>query len=108
MTIQIREALGVLAAIAPPGALIQVPRELLLDLLAGVSGEIESSMAGSDLTTAEVAAHFKRSPTTVRAWLDAGRIPGAYKLRGRAWRVPRPGLKAMSAEPPRTIPPGPR
>lgn len=108
MTMQIREAVRLLAELAAPGALLQVPRELLLDLLAGVPCQVVSSAAEPDLTTVEVAAHFKRSPTTVRAWLEAGLIPGAYKLRGRAWRVPPKSLKAMSSEAPRTIPRGPK
>lgn len=103
-----RQALGVIAEAAAPGSLVQVPREVLLELLAGGQPAPETASPAPDLKVEEVAAHFKRSPTTVRAWLDAGLIPGAYKLRGRSWRVPVQGLKAMSSGAHRTIPTGPQ
>lgn len=33
----------------------------------------------------------------MRAWLEAGRFPGAYKLRGRDWRVPPDAVEAFKA-----------
>ena len=37
-------------------------------------------------TVAELAAFERVDPRTLRADLDAGRVPGAYR-RGRSWRV---------------------
>jgi hypothetical protein len=51
------------------------------------------STAG-DLTLEEVADQVHRAPSTVRGWLNAGLVAGAYKLRGRDWRVP-PSALAM-------------
>lgn len=44
-----------------------------------------------DLTVDEVAAHFRRSPSTVRGWLGRSELRG-YKINHRDWRVPRPAL----------------
>jgi excisionase family DNA binding protein len=48
-----------------------------------------------DLTVEDVAAAFGRAVSTVRSWCQAGRIPGAYRLRGREWRIPPAGLDAF-------------
>lgn len=48
----------------------------------------------ADLTCAEAAAELGRRPSTVRTWCASGRIPGAYRLHGREWRIPRAGLRA--------------
>ncbi len=39
-----------------------------------------------DLTVDDVAAFFRRSPTTVRAWCRTGTLP-AYKLNGGEYRI---------------------
>jgi excisionase family DNA binding protein len=48
----------------------------------------------ADLSVPEVAHALGRAPSTVRAWCAAGEIEGAYKLRGREWRVTRAALRA--------------
>lgn len=83
-----REALRLYAASLPPGTVVPVPRELVLELLAAQGPEAWTAATVRDLTVPEVAAHFGRSPGTVRAWLEARRFEGAYKLRGKSWRVP--------------------
>jgi hypothetical protein len=40
------------------------------------------------MTVREVAHRFARSPSAVRSWAEQGLLKGAYRLRGRAWRIP--------------------
>jgi hypothetical protein len=40
------------------------------------------------LTIASIARTYGRAESTVRAWCARGDFPGAYKLNGKAWRVP--------------------
>jgi len=56
-------------------------RETLLEILEA------PNPARRDMTVTEAAAHFGRSPSTVRSWLTQGLLRG-YRLRGKAWRVP--------------------
>jgi hypothetical protein len=100
-------ALRTIAEAALPGASISVPREVLLQLLPEDSA-LDRNDLSRDLTVSEVGAHFGRSPTTVRAWLEADLLPGAYKLRGKSWRVPRSGLEAMRQAQVRVHPNRPR
>jgi len=51
----------------------------------------------ADLTIAELAARFHRSPSTIRDWCEHGRLGGAYKLNGRDWRIPQAGVEAFLA-----------
>jgi excisionase family DNA binding protein len=46
-----------------------------------------------DLTVEQVAKKLNRSPSTVRNWLAAGDIPGAYRLKRREWRIPPSALE---------------
>jgi len=89
-----------LAAALPAGAAIPIPREWLLELLAGIAappGEAASGTAPADLTVLQLAARFGRKPSTVRGWLDRDLIPGAYRFQGREWRVPAAALAAFEA-----------
>lgn len=47
------------------------------------------------LTVQEVADECGRAPSTVRTWAAEGRLPGAKRLRGREWRIPRSALRAL-------------
>lgn len=47
----------------------------------------------ADLTCAQAGAELGRTGSTIRAWCAAGRIPGAYRLGGREWRLPRASLR---------------
>jgi hypothetical protein len=85
------ERLRQAAELLPAGTSLTVTREALLEAL----GAAIPTTPGADLTVAELSAHFHRAPATVRAWLEAGRFPGAYKLNGRAWRIPSPALEAF-------------
>jgi excisionase family DNA binding protein len=91
---QLRAAIAAL----PPGTLVALPREALLEVLGGtvranepVERPVKRSVEVSvqvpvDLTVAELAQRFRRSPSTVRQWLGSGQLEG-YKLFGREWRV---------------------
>ena len=82
----------------PPGAL--VPRDWLLEqLTAGLSGPQGSPApdppACVDLTIRDLAQVFGKRPSTVRAWVERGDFPGAYKLNGKEWRVPASAVEAF-------------
>lgn len=47
-----------------------------------------------DMTVADVAEFFGRSPVTVRAWIRSGRLR-AYQFRGREYRVTSAALEAF-------------
>jgi len=79
------ERLRKIAELRPAGASITVTREALLEALDGAT---DVSTPPDDITVAELATRFQRSPSTIRGWLEGGLFPGAYKLRGREWRVP--------------------
>ena len=38
-----------------------------------------------------------KAPSTVRTWVNAGELPGAFKFKG-AWRIPQSALDAMLAK----------
>ena len=97
------EQLRTAAAALPPGTLVTLPREALLDVLGGgrggrgdgaaATGGDEPAAVAVDLTVTDLAQRFRRHPSTIRQWLEAGRLEG-YKLFGREWRVP---LAAVAA-----------
>jgi hypothetical protein len=74
------------AELLPVGASITLTREALLAAI-GAGREEPTQVVRNELTVTDLAAQFQRSPSTVRGWIEAGRFPGAYKLRGRDWRV---------------------
>lgn len=92
-----RTALRSLAEALPPGTALPVPREWLLELLTVATGEHQPAMPDADLTVAQVAQRFDRQPATVRWWCEEGWLPGAYRFRGREWRIPPAGLEAFAA-----------
>lgn len=47
---------------------------------------------GVDLTVQEAATLLDRAPSTLRTWCAADQVPGAYRLQGREWRIPRASL----------------
>ena len=49
----------------------------------------------TDLTCEQIAEQLGRTPACVRGWCRTGRLEGAYRLRGREWRVPRSALRAF-------------
>lgn len=75
----------------PPDAL--VPVRWVLEAVDGL--EREGGDDGLGDTVAEFAERANRAPSTVRTWCTEGRLPGAKKLRGREWRIPRSALRAL-------------
>lgn len=86
-----------LAELLPPGASVSLPREALLEAIAdGAVPPAEAALV-ADLSVEQLATLFGKRPSTVRAWLEAGACPQAYKLNGKTWRVPRDAALAMQA-----------
>jgi hypothetical protein len=97
VTPEARAGLQALASALPDGSAVPVPREWLLELLSGAGDAPRVVVAPADLTAAQLAERFGRHASTVRLWLERGAFPGAYKLRGRDWRVPPASLAAFEA-----------
>jgi hypothetical protein len=97
VTPEARAGLHALAMALPEGAAVPVPRAWLLELLDGAGDRPTLTVEPADLTAVQVAARFGRHASTVRLWLERGLFPGAYKLRGRDWRVPPSALAAFDA-----------
>ncbi|MBA3497088.1 MAG: helix-turn-helix domain-containing protein [Gemmatimonadales bacterium] len=96
MTPGLREALRIAAE---AGVGLTLPPELAIALLAGSSDAAAPPAAqGADVTIADLATRFGRSPSTVRGWLEHGRFPGAYRFRSREWRIPPAGLDAFEKQ----------
>ena len=81
----------------PPGTL--VPRDWLLTHIPPftAAGGVDAVTPGRlvDLGIHDLAQLFDRRPSTVRAWLERGDFPGAYKLFGREWRAPQSAVEAF-------------
>jgi Helix-turn-helix domain len=81
----------------PPGTL--VPRDWLLEQLTDASRGAPVAVAPApalvDLTIRDLAHAFAKRPSTVRAWVERGDFPGAYKLNGKEWRVPVSAVEAF-------------
>ena len=95
------EQLRTAVAALPPGTLVTLPREALLAVLGGGGGDGPAATAGDgpaavavDLTVSDLAQLFRRHPSTIRQWLESGRLEG-YKLLGREWRVPAAAVAAF-------------
>jgi hypothetical protein len=91
------ESLRTALAAMPPGAL--VPRDWLLEQLSdpppATSGPSSTPSPLVDLTIGELGRLFGKQPSTVRAWVERGDFPGAYKLHGKEWRVPVSAVNAF-------------
>src|SRR5256712_10090128 len=95
------EQLRTAAAALPPGTLVTLPREALLDVLGGRGGDGAAATGGDgsppaavDLTVTDLAQRFRRHPSTIRQWLASGRREGS-KLFGPDSRVPRGAAAAL-------------
>ncbi len=97
MTPELLAGLRALAEALPPGAAVPVPPLVLLELLDGNAAQpapLASAHVGV-LSVGELATRYHRRPSTVRGWLERGLFPGAFKLRGRAWRIPAASLRTF-------------
>jgi len=82
----------------PRGTL--VPRDWVLEQVSDRSPSLPTVEppalpARVDLTIRDLAQLFGKQPSTVRAWVERGDFPGAYKLHGKEWRVPESGVEAF-------------
>ncbi len=94
----LREAISALVAAAPPTATVTV--SWLASLLEGeeAAGQAHGPTVAQfsvDLTVQQVAAEFSKGHSTIRTWIARGELPGAYRLHGREWRIPRTAIDAM-------------
>jgi hypothetical protein len=92
------ERLRAALAAMPPGTL--VPRDWVLEQLSEAvhgSEKVVSSapIAPVDLSIRGLAQLFGKQSSTVRAWVERGDFPGAYKLNGKEWRVPLGALEGF-------------
>ena len=89
----------------PPGASVSLPVDVLRTWLEQ-GDETPASTAAEhlvDLTAVAAAGLLGRAPSTVRGWCASGALPGAYRLQGREWRVPRASLAALRNDAPKPI-----
>lgn len=63
--------------------------------------QAEGETGPGDLRVEDVAEMYDRSPAAVRTWCRDGRLPGAYRLRGREWRIPRESLETFRESQPK-------
>ena len=75
----------------------QVPVRWVRELVAEM-GLGDGSPGSVGLTVSQVAEVTGRAPSTVRTWAAEGRLPGARRLRGREWRIPRAAISALLEE----------
>lgn len=90
----LREALTRLVADLPADTLFPVRVDHLREILAGLEPAAESRLV--DRTCAQAGQLLGRKPSTIRAWCELGQLPGAYKLRGREWRIPAAAIAGLS------------
>lgn len=78
----------------PEGASVSLPVDWIRSLLE------EEPEAGVPelLDLEEVAEIVGRAVSTVRTWCNTGELEGAFKLRGREWKVPREALRRFLEE----------
>lgn len=88
------ERLRRIADALPPSGAVTLTRADLLDLLK-TDGMSTAGEEGVDLTVDQVAKKLGRAPSTIRNWLAEERLPGAYRLRGREWRIPPATLQSF-------------
>ena len=77
--------------VMPDGGSVSLPVTWLRDLL---DAEGDSPGMGRLLTLEEAGEIVGRSPSTVRTWLNTGRLDG-FKLNGRTWRIRESALRSF-------------
>ncbi len=77
----------------PDGSAVMLPVEAVHTWLADESAGTDGPLG--DLTLTQVATATGRAVSTIRTWANSGKLPGAYKLNGRDWRIPSSALRAF-------------
>lgn len=95
----LRAKLEALVNAAPAGTM--VPVSSLAEWIAAES-DVPSTLpdgnrtgATIDLSVAELARQYGRCASTIRTWCEQDLLPGAYKLRGKEWRIPASAVESM-------------
>lgn len=96
----LRDRVTALVGALPSEASITLPAATLRSWLEEDTTLVGATVADdatpiADLTADQVGAVLKRSGSTVRDWCREGRMPGAYLLRGKQWRIPRAAIAAF-------------
>lgn len=99
MSLGALDRLRIVAENLPLNGSVILTRESLLEVISDGSGRLKGQGSSSaDYTVKELAAMFGRAPSTIRSWLEVGRISGAYRLNGREWRIPQASLDGFLRE----------
>ena len=94
MTAEQRAALRILAKSYPHGSTVPVPCGWLLELLEGGQPSAAPPALEQDLTCKAAGAVLGRHDSTIRAMCERGELIGAYRHRGREWRIPPAAIRA--------------
>jgi excisionase family DNA binding protein len=90
-----RDAFLAVARAHRPEDPVSVPAGVLIALLGGTAdapGPSAGDLPTADYTVRQLAERFGRRPSTVRAWLESGRLRG-YRFAGREWRTSAEALR---------------
>jgi hypothetical protein len=79
--------LAALLAELPDDAMLPV-QWVRAQLAAEGPASVAADTLPHDLSVKEFGAVFGRSASTARLWCEEGKIPGAWQLNGRTWRIP--------------------
>ncbi len=94
----LRGRLEAIVASMPEGSAVTLPVDWLRRLLEAEGGpEVDGGSADRPLRLREVAQRYGRAPSTIRGWCVAGKFPGAFKMNGVDWWVPRSALREFEA-----------
>ena len=77
---QLRELLG------------RLPRDASVPV-GWIVDQLNDDSIDRDLTLEEAAAEIGRAVSTVRSWCNTRQLEGAFKFRGREWRIPSAALR---------------
>jgi hypothetical protein len=75
----------------PPGATVHLSLDWLSEAVSGTADAPVPSVTALppvDLTCAEVGQRLGRAASTIRSYCEVGTLVGAYRWKGRQWRIP--------------------